>query len=407
MNEITFSKKFKPLFDTPNGVRYYIITGGRFSSKSYSASTAVCAKVNNENRKALYSRYTLTSAKDSIIPEFSEKIELLGLGNWYEPKIDRIIGPGNREVVFKGLRTSSGNQTAKLKSLKGFSIFVLDEAEEENDEVSFDRINLSIREMGVNNIIVLILNPTTKEHWIYKRFFESKGVQGGFNGIKDNVCYIHTTYLDVINHVPKDYLTEIELLKTSNTKKYDHIIMGGWLDAAEGVVFDNWEYGDFDDSLPFAYGMDFGFFPDPDVLVKCAIDHKRKLLYVKQELRINNAGTDKLALDIKRVANVSKTIWADSSENRLIPDLKKRGIDNIKPVSKGAGSVLAGIKLMQDFRIIVHPDSSDIGAELNNYVWSDKKSGIPIDAYNHSIDAIRYFVLSTIKPTFNRGQRAL
>jgi len=404
-NELIYNRKFKPLFNLPAGVRYYIITGGRFSSKSYTVSTAICTAVNNQNRKALYTRYTLTSAKDSIIPEFTEKIELLGLDQWYESKIDRIVGVGNREVVFKGLRTSSGNQTARLKSLKGFSIFVLDEAEEENDESSFDRINLSIREKAVSNIVVLILNPTTKEHWIYKRYFEAKGVKPGSNLIKDNICYIHTTYLDVIDHVPVDYLYEIEQLRINNPKKYEHIIMGGWLDAAEGVIFDNWEYGDFDLSLPFGYGMDFGFFPDPDVIVKVAVDRKTKRIYVKQELKMNNAGVDLLATKAKECINLNKTIYADSSENRLISDLKIRGLKEIVPVKKPAGSVLAGIKLMQDYKIIVSPESNDIGSELNNYVWSDKKSGVPIDAYNHNIDAIRYYVQSVIQSVPKRSMR--
>lgn len=404
MDSPKFNKKFKPLFDPPRGVRYFVVTGGRFSSKSYSVSTAVCTHVNNDNRKALYTRYTLTSAKDSIIPEFSEKIDILGLSDWYESKQDRIVGCGNREVVFKGLKTSSGSQTAKLKSLKGFSMFVLDEAEEENDEKSFDKINLSIREKG-QNIVVLILNPSTKEHWIYKRFFEDKGVEAGFNGVKDNVCYIHTTYKDVIEHVPEDYIHEIELLEESDPDKYEHIILGGWLNRAEGVIFNNWKYGEFDDSLPYGYGMDFGFFPDPDVLTKVAIDSKRKRIYCKQVLKLNNQGTQDLINEIK-LRGINKTIIADSAEPRLISDIKKAKID-VKGVKKGAGSILAGIKTMQDYEIIVCPDSTDIGKELNNYVWSDKKSGIPIDAYNHWIDSIRYYVSTNtqVKPKFKVTKR--
>jgi len=395
-----FNPKFKPLFDLPENVRYYIITGGRFSSKSYTASSAVCLHVNNQNRKALYTRYTLTSAKDSIIPEFYEKIDLFGLSNYYEQKQDRIVGIDNREVVFKGLKTSSGNQTAKLKSLKGFSIFVLDEAEEENDEKSFDKINLSIRENNVQNIVILILNPTTKEHWIYKRFFEQMGVKEGSNTIKDNVCYIHTTYEDVLDFVPDDYLHEIELLKQNNPTKYNHVILGGWLDKAEGVIFNNWEYGDFDESLPFGYGMDFGFFPDPDVLVKVAIDEKRKLIYCKKEFKLNNAGTDFLAEKLEEKADRNKTIIADSSEKRLIDDLKKKTHIDIIPVKKGAGSILEGIKVMQNYKLIIDNDSHEIATELNNYAWSDKKSGIPIDDYNHFIDAIRYYVSTFTKNRF-------
>ena len=90
-------------------------------------------------------------------------------------------------------------------------------------------------------------------------------------------------------------------------------------------------------------------------------------------------------------------IIADSAEKRLIEDLRQKTRLNIAPVIKGAGSVLAGIKLMQNYELIVSPDSTDIGSELNNYVWSDKKSGVPIDAYNHFLDSIRYYVTMALK----------
>ncbi len=85
-------------------------------------------------------------------------------------------------------------------------------------------------------------------------------------------------------------------------------------------------------------------------------------------------------------------IYADSAEPRLISEVKGLGI-NIKPTVKGQGSITAGIAIMQDFdEIIVDSESVELGREFNNYVWHDKKSKIPVDAYNHAIDAIRYAV---------------
>ena len=46
---------------------------------------------------------------------------------------------------FSGIKTASGDQTAKLKSISGINTFVLDEAEELMDEESFDKIDYSIR----------------------------------------------------------------------------------------------------------------------------------------------------------------------------------------------------------------------------------------------------------------------
>ena len=79
------------------------------------------------------------------------------------------------KISFRGLKTSSGDQTASLKSLTGISTWVMDEAEELNSEDVFDKIDLSVREQGVLNRVIMILNPTTKEHWIYKKYYEDSG----------------------------------------------------------------------------------------------------------------------------------------------------------------------------------------------------------------------------------------
>jgi phage terminase large subunit len=77
------------------------------------------------------------------------------------------------EIIFRGIKSSSGDQTANLKSLQGVTTWILDEAEELTDEKTFDKINLSIRQKGIQNRVILI-HQSNKEHWIYKRFFGSR-----------------------------------------------------------------------------------------------------------------------------------------------------------------------------------------------------------------------------------------
>ena len=48
---------------------------------------------------------------------------------------------------------------------------------------------------------------------------------------------------------------------------------------------------------------------------------------------------------------------------------------------------------MQDYELVVCPNSTNIAKELNNYIYADKGSKLYVDAYNHSIDAIRYNVI--------------
>ena len=141
--------------------------------------------------RVLFTRYTMTSARLSIIPEFLEKINLLGYDNIFSVNKAEVVNLGNQsDILFRGIKTSAGNQTGNLKSLTNVSNWVLDEAEELVDENIFDTIDLSIREKEIQNRVILILNPVTKEHWIYRRFFEDKGVQAGFNGVRDNTQYI-------------------------------------------------------------------------------------------------------------------------------------------------------------------------------------------------------------------------
>ena len=333
----------------------------------------------------------MVSAHLSIIPEFLEKITLLGFENIFSVNKAEVVNTSNNsDILFRGIRTSAGNQTASLKSLQGISCWVLDEAEELIDEDIFDTIDLSIREKNVQNRIILILNPTTKEHWIYKRFFESKGVEQGFNGFKDNVCYIHTTYQDNIKNLSESFLERINSIKHNNFKKYKHKILGGWLDKAEGVVFENWSIGEFNpDNLQTSCGMDFGFSIDPDSLTEVAIDKKKRKIYLKEHIYQNGLKSNELAkIILDKVGN--KLIIADSAEPRLIADLKHLGV-NIKPVKKG--TIESGITRMQDYHLVITPESTNIAKELNNYVYADKGSKLYVDAFNHSIDGIRYNVI--------------
>ena len=385
-------KKHNPIWNNlGNKTRFFIITGGRGSGKSFEVGRFANLLTFESGHKILYTRQTMTSAHLSIIPEFQEKIELLNLGGFFDLTKTNIVNKqSGSQIIFKGLKTSSGDQTANLKSLQGVTTWVLDEAEEETSEEKFDKINYSIRVKGKQNRVILILNPTTKTHWIYKRFFEQAGVTEGFTGVKGNVTYIHTSYLDNIENLNEDFVHEIEQLKINNLPKFNHVIMGGWLDKAEGVVFTNWSFGEFNpDNLQTSFGMDFGFSIDPDTLTEVAIDKAKKKLYVKEHIYQNKLKTHELCKLVKDIT-ANKLIIADSAESRLIDDMKAYGI-NIEAVKKG--TIESGIIRMQDYEIIVEPNSQHIANELNNYVYLNRVGKLYIDAFNHAIDGIRYNVI--------------
>lgn len=385
---VTLNEKYKAF---GSDSRYFIVTGGRGSGKSFSINLLLLLLTYEKGHVILFTRYTLTSAHVSIIPEFIEKIELLDkYQDFYITKDEIINTKTGSKILFKGIKTSSGSQTANLKSLAGVTTWVLDEAEELTDEDTFDKIDFSIRSKDKDNRVVLILNPATKEHFIYQKFFESKGVEAGSNIVKGDTTYIHTTYLDNISNLSESFLNQIKTIKERRPDKYKHTILGGWLDKAEGVIFTNWSIGKFENVNGSVFGQDYGFSNDPSTLVETSIDKSRRIIYVRLHLYQAGLTTSELARLNKQFAQ-NNLIVADNAEPRLINELKSQGL-NIVPTIKGADSVKYGISLLQDYDMVIDENSVDLIKELNNYCWLEKKSETPVDKYNHALDALRYAV---------------
>jgi len=381
-------KYLKPFL---NDSRYFIVTGGRGSSKSFSICFIILGLISEETgHNVLFTRYTLRSASISIIPEFMEKIELANMIDQFYITRDEIIHKKTgSKIIFRGLKTSSGDQTASLKSLTGITTWVMDEAEELNDEDIFDKIDLSVRQQGVLNRVIMILNPTTKEHWIYTRFFEGKGVEGGLNGLKGDTTYIHTTYLDNIKNLSESFINRINEMKERRPERYKHQVLGGWQAKAEGVIFENWKLGEFEEVGKIVAGADFGFSSDPSTLVLTSIDTDNKIIYLKECFYLKGLTTSQLSTLYQKHAG-DNLIIADSAEPRLINELSLRS--NVKPSIKGQGSVIYGISLMLDYDLVIDPSSENLIKELNNYKWLEKKSQTPIDNFNHLLDAARYSI---------------
>ena len=386
-----------------------LITGGRGSGKSFNASTFIerltfeMTPVEKIVHQILYTRYTMVSAGMSIIPEMMEKIDLDGTTKYFKTtKTDIVNKMTKSRIMFRGIKTSSGNQTAKLKSIQGITTFVCDEAEEWTSEDEFDKIMLSIRKKGIQNRIIIIMNPCDSNHFIYKKYIEKTHKLVEIDGVQvqisthPNVLHIHTTYFDNLENLSPEFLKEVEDMKVSNPEKYGHVVIGRWADVAEGAVFKKWgivkEFPQ--ECKKVGIGQDFGFTNDPSAAVRCGIIDNR--LYV-DELFYE---TDMLSSAIaNRLKPFSMKVFADSQDPRLIQEIKNRGV-NIYPVDKFPGSIKAGIDKIKDMEFFVTERSYNIITELRKYVWDKDKDGNyinePVDEYNHLMDAIRYYVLGCL-----------
>jgi phage terminase large subunit len=413
------------------GVDTVVIYGGRDSSKTFPISLFIPIAVKDYGHRVLYTRYTMGSTDQSITNALNSRMEEVGITNCFDYASNVYECKNNNGRIFiTGQKTSSGNQTAKLKSLEDFSIFVTDEAEEVKSYDEWDKIRKSVRAKDVQCLSILIFNPPTKEHWLYTDLFEDLGVSEGFTGIKDNIMYIHTSYLDNINNIAEHNLREYLKLKDDyeeylstdkelrdslpqkikkNYKKYKHVVLGGFLDVAEGVIYEDWEEGEFNDSLPYVYGLDFGS-NDPDALTKVAVDKKNMKIYVKECYFRNNTSTAQLMEVLHDVVGTNDLIIADSAERRLIQDFYN-GMHstsgewlssvNIRKVRKSKGVkdnfVARRIKTIQGYTIVVAPDSPNVKKALNNYVWHDKRANIPKHDWSDLMDSMGYAAMELIE----------
>jgi predicted phage terminase large subunit-like protein len=221
---------YKPLFFNPPLTRYFLVTGSRGSGKSYTVNLFLLNLTYEEGHVILFTRYTLVSAFISIIPEFIDKIELLGKQDDFEVTQAEIINKRTgSKILFRGIKTSSGVNTANLKSIAGVTTLVIEEAEELADEDVFDRIDLSIRDVNKPNRIMLIMNPSYKSHWVYKRFVK--------NPDPKYCTYIHTTYLQNKENLSQSFIDQAKRTKAENLHRYEHLFLGKWLDDAEGMLW--------------------------------------------------------------------------------------------------------------------------------------------------------------------------
>jgi phage terminase large subunit-like protein len=220
---------YRPLFNPRPSWRYAFLTGGRGSGKSFHLAVFLLNLTYEPGHVILFTRYTLESADASIIPEFVEKIDVLGKSDDFDITRKEITNrlTGSR-ILFRGIKTSSGNQTAKLKSIQGVTTWVLDEAEELVDRTTFDRIDDSIRSQLRPNRVLLSLNPSTQDHFLHGLFVENR---------RADTLYIHTTWQDNRDNLSESFLAKIEQTRRENPPRYEHVYGGQWLKEAAGLLW--------------------------------------------------------------------------------------------------------------------------------------------------------------------------
>lgn len=377
---------YGPLFHSDK--TYYLISGGRGSGKSTQAAAYFLIKLmGDEYFRGVVSRYTQKSIKSSIYRDILDLAESWGIKHFLKIDGDEITNVRNENMIIThAMKLQDGTMQAKGKGLAGVTHLLIDEATELPSEEEFVKLNDSFRTKGAERKVFILFNPTSKRHWIHKRWY----IDGQPNPKwKDDHVFIHTTYRDNINNLDPKKIVEWERMKDLDPEYYAHHIEGEWLDGIVGRIFQNWQIGIPDPEIPYEtiYGLDFGFAGDPAALIE--IKKYNNKLYIK-ELFYETDLTNQDIVDKLKMLGIkpTDTLIADSAEPKSIEEIRRLGYRPQKAY-KGPDSIQAGINRIKQFEVYMHPESSNLHDEYNLYCWK-QGTDKPIDAHNHLIDAFRY-----------------
>jgi len=404
------SKYYKPVISSRH--RYNIMYGGRSSAKSDTASQKMIKLCREEEGfKGVAIRKVYNTLKDSC---YSKLITTIERNNWEDEfyciksplEITHI--PSGRQIIFRGL-----DMAEKIKSLDDPTVIWMEEALE-IDHDDFVKVDTSIRSPHPTTLkqMIITFNPENEEHWINKRFFPHKSQYEKVDGThtyivspEPNTLLLHTTYLHNDYCVGDDIDTILRLKNaygedSNYTKVY---VYGLWGNALKGLVFENINFANSmpskEDRKFHGYGLDFGFTNDPTAIVECAFAHGE--LWVREVTYrtglVNSGSKESICNHLKDYGISNEVIIADSAEPKSIAEIKREGF-NIKGVQKGKDSIEAGISVIKKYKINIVGASPNLRKEFKSYKYKENKdqdesefSNKPVDAWNHAMDAFRYW----------------
>lgn len=321
-------------------------------------------------------RKTMPAIKRSVYRDFEEI--MVSWGQWN----DRSMNKSEFIYTFDNgswIEFFSCENEQKMRGSKRQILFV-----NEANELSF--IEWQQLQMRTTQFSILDYNPSfSEEHWINQVNQERK------------TFHFISTYKDN-PFLEQKVIDEIESLQWKNKTLWQVYGLGQQA-IVEGLIFPKITITDYVPKEAERHrfiGMDFGYENDPTAIVEVLFWGKK--MYINELCYKTHMLTSDIINELKKIP-WNPEIISECADPRLVDEIYNAGLD-IKAVHKFGGSIMAGITKMQEYEICVTKGSVNVIKELRNYTYRQDKEGkwlnVPIDAYNHGIDAVRYVVLEKI-----------
>ena len=288
------------------------------------------------------------------------------------------------------------NRSERVLSFRNGSIIEFNSYDNEQDAKSGKRDYLFVNEAnGIPYNVFEQLSLRTRQ-----KVFIDYNPDTSF-WVHDKIIPLENTELIISDHRHNPFLTDKTRAKIEALKDKDEdlwkVYARGRTGRVEGLVLKKWYVTteSFIDKELIGYGIDFGFTNDPTAMIEVRMQDGE--LWIK-EVIYDTGLTNQDISNRMDIADISRgtLIVADSAEPKSIEELRRLRwtVDGVK---KGKDSIMFGINLLKGYTINVDASSKNLIKELEQYRWKVDKNGdslnVPIDNYNHAIDALRYIIM--------------
>jgi phage terminase large subunit len=369
----------------------FIFQGGQGAGKTYSILAMIIDLALKKKRTIIIASEELTKMRRTVIKDFIAILKSTGRFNPNNFRMGTEYTFGNGSVIsFIGLDKDDVGKGLRC------DILYINEA----NKTSYDKVHELISRAKRR---IFDYNPNTV-FWIDEYFKGREDTYLEILTFQDNEALSDSERETILDYKVRGFINpDLENYDTEHNIKSEfwankwRVYGLGMTGKIDGLIYTDWKIGEFDETLPYRFGLDFGFSNDPDAMVKLAVDEKRGVIYLEEKMYQNGQSTDQLISRLKTIVKPNELILADSAEPRLINDMRK--YFNIRPTKKW--KVVERIKKMQSYQLVVTPNSRNLITELENYTWHDRKSETPIDAFNHLLDSTAYALTGMSNFTFS------
>lgn len=406
--DLQFSSIYIPLFNTK--ARYIDLWGGRGRGGSHTGTKYfVHLMIQPKYFRGYLMREIAGDIRESLWRDFKDRIEEEEIEHLFElneTAMSAICVTTGNMLLSKGFKKSSGNRTAKLKSLAGATHVLIEEAEE-IARLDFNQLDDTLRTTKAEHIqIIRIFNPPSKNHWIWRDYNllpvdSPKGYYQAIPKKNPNLLSIFSTYYDNKVNIHRSSIDTWEAYRQTDPDYYWTIIRGLISEGVRGRIYRDFKpIGKMPNAYNKFYGLDWGF-NDPVALVE--VECHNKTIWVNEVIYEQGLTNEDLSLKMEALGIPKHVpIYADSAEPKDILDMKRKRW-NVIAAQKGPDSVRNGIKFIKEHEVYVTEKSLNLWKEIEEYRWrldQDKNpTNEPEDSFNHALDALRYAMDKIKKPT--------